>query len=331
AYPECIVVFQLMPDHYEIRLVDFPDPTLPTSFERFLFNEARHLRNQMQPGDRVITFLLIQNDCIHAQLSVFCFDSNAVSPRRATFGGIELNPILPLQYLDFFIAAILRWLTLNHVSQLIITQYPQGISAIVSESIAAALLKNGFQIALQELNYHLAVLPDTPLEKIMHRGERWKFRKSKQLGFYFRALPEMPVSTLQNFIVEARLRKGHPVTLPDGLLTQLFDLFPDAFQAFGVFDQETLIALAITIKLNKDTLYTFHLADHADYLQYSPTVTLVEGLWRYAQQLNYKIIDLGIGTAQGKRNEGLIRFKKNLGAIESPKNTYIINLTDNTV
>lgn len=292
----------------------------PLLFEPFLFNEPRHRAGQCQPGDRPLAFSLRNAEGILVRLSVFLSEGKAVSPRRATFGGLEAAEQVTTEILIDFLAKVLHSLQ-GDISFLSVTQYPEALSPVASFRIREALLATGFRLSNRDLNYHIPVSAATP-ESRFHRGERWKTRKAAKMGFVFREITSPEPEVLQQFVVRARERKGHRITLFPGLFRELFQGFPEDVLAFGVFDNERLIALAVTIRLSKDTVYTFHLADDGDYARYSPTVFLVQGLYGWCHTNGYRILDLGIATDHGEPNEGLIRFKKNLGAEESEKNTF---------
>lgn len=291
----------------------------PLLFDPFLFNEPRHLAVQRQPGDQLLTFTLHVPEGILVRLSVFITEERAVSPRRATFGGIEAAAGIAPEILIAFVQRVTD--RLKDLSTVVITQYPEALAPETSPLIREALLAAGFQLTNTDLNYHIPVT-DAPFEDGLHRGERWKARKAERMGFAFRKIERADPEILQDFVIRARERKGHRITLFPGLFAGLFQHFPEDIYAFGVFDGEHMIAVAVTIRLNSNALYTFHLADDGDYSRYSPTVFLIRGVYDWCRANGFGLLDLGIATDRGERNEGLIRFKKNLGATESEKGTF---------
>ncbi len=76
----------------------------------------------------------------------------------------------------------------------------------------------------------------------------------------------------------------------------------------------------MTVRVRDDILYTFLPASNPAYHAYSPLVLLMDGLFEYCQQQQIRLLDLGVsldGNHQPKPS--LLRFKRNLGALESPK------------
>jgi hypothetical protein len=139
-------------------------------------------------------------------------------------------------------------------------------------------------------------------------------------------MPSKPSSTHRNveavtaFLVSTRQQQGYALTLPPDRLGQLLRTFPDQFPVFVVSDGATLAALTVAVRVRADILYSFLPASSTDYHTYSPMVLLTDGLVSYCQAQHIRMLDLGVsldGDRQPKPS--LIRFKRNLGAQESPK------------
>lgn len=64
-------------------------------------------------------------------------------------------------------------------------------------------------------------------------------------------------------------------------------------------------------------------ADHAEYRSLSPIAMLCEEIVKDSRSKNIKIVDLGTASLQGELDEGLARFKRNLGAIATQKISYV--------
>jgi lipid II:glycine glycyltransferase (peptidoglycan interpeptide bridge formation enzyme) len=75
------------------------------------------------------------------------------------------------------------------------------------------------------------------------------------------------------------------------------------------------------VRTSDKTLYNFYPADSEAWLAYSPMVLLLEFVASWAKERGFEVFDLGIATDNGVRNEGLIRFKQNIGGIETLKYT----------
>ena len=106
---------------------------------------------------------------------------------------------------------------------------------------------------------------------------------------------------------------------PERLITLLHE-FPDQFAVFTVMDRDIIAALTVAIRVRHDILYNFLPASNSDYQTFSPMVMLTDGLFTYCRQQGIHLLDLGVSLdANHQPKPGLMRFKRNLGAQESPK------------
>ena len=63
-------------------------------------------------------------------------------------------------------------------------------------------------------------------------------------------------------------------------------------------------------------------ADHPEYRSLSPIALLCEEIISDARQRGIAVVDLGTASVNGFLDEGLARFKKNLGAISTLKISF---------
>lgn len=297
------------------------EPPLPTGFERFLYNEPRHLRSQSS-GEWTTFFL--ENGTTgtaDARLSVFVREGEAVSPLRATFGGIEAAPGVPAEALDFFLENVEAWARSRAVTGIRLAQWPAAYAPALAARLDAVLQNRGFHRLFTDQNQHLAVDADPP-ETRLHASARRRLRKAGQAGFRFERWETPDWAEAHKFIRAARERKDLPLSMTDAELRRLGETFPDDVAVFTVRAGGELAALGVTIRLNARVLYHFLPADAEAFLPFSPTVLLNAGLYDWARANGFGLLDLGISTRQGVPNEGLLRFKRHLGAEISEKVTY---------
>ena len=101
---------------------------------------------------------------------------------------------------------------------------------------------------------------------------------------------------------------------------------PEHYLLFGVYDESKLIAASVSVRISRQIMYNFYHADDINYRSSSPVAMLVDGVYKYCQQNNFNILDLGISSVQGLLNQGLFDFKDNLGCETSNKCTYVLNV-----
>lgn len=308
--------------HYQILI----NPTQPLAYTRqyptYFYNTPAHLAQQ--PCLEPVSFFLVhtKKQRIEAIFHLFIIGQEAQSPCQAPFGGLEFNSMLHLEVLQFFWESIEAFLATQHLTQLKIKLYPACYHPENTQLLQYLWLKNGFEITEYNLNYHIKV-DDTPLHSKMHASEKRRLRKCYAQEYQFEVWNTPDFAFAHRFVQACRARKGYPVSLSESALQKLYRQFPAHFTMFTLKDQEQVIALATGVKVNEDILYYFLPADDAAYLMDSPMVRLLEGMYAYAQQHNYQLLDLGISTEFSQANYGLINFKKNMGAETSLKFTFL--------
>ena len=291
---------------------------LPCRFERYLFNEPRHLRSQR--GERVQTFFLVnqERESIDARLSLFIREGEALSPLRATFGGIECAEDVPSTALESLLAAAEQWAMEQKLTRIRLTQWPAAYAPGLADRLHQLLTGRNYNVLFTEQNQHL-LLTEKPFEANLHESACRRLVKTERAGFTFQPWKLPDWAWVHAFIQAARQRKGHPMTLNASQLLQLSVDFPDAVHVFTVRDGEVIAALGVTVRINARILYHFYPADSADYQAFSPGILLTKGLYDWGREQGVELLDLGISSVRGVPNGGLIRFKQNLGAQVSEK------------
>ncbi|WP_170299086.1 GNAT family N-acetyltransferase [Larkinella terrae] len=305
---------------YEILHLENPLPEKFPPFCRdgFLFLQARHLLNQSCRPLHYFALVDSETGRADARFALFIRDDWAVSPCAASFGSVEFSEDLPDEELRRFVGEVITYSKKLPVQGLRIVNYPNCYLPTDSERLHAILLDTGFAVKYEELNQHLIVSIRSFTEQL-HNAERRRLRKCQQAGFTTRVWTNPDVDELFGLVRKARLRKNLPLSMNSKELANLVSNFKSDCPVFTVWNGDLLIAACLGIRVTEDILYYFLPADHEDYQNFSPSVMLVESLYSYCQFERISLLDLGISTSQAVRNEGLIQFKKRLGAVESPK------------
>lgn len=312
---------------YALFHVENPLPEQFPAFYRdgFLFLQPRHLLNQ--PCRPLHYFALINSETgfADARCAVFVRDGWAVSPCAASFGSVEFKEDVPDEEINRLIDELVTHskkllASGNHlpVRGIRLVNYPDIYLPNQAYRLQKLLLARGFTVAHEELNQHISVTSLSFTEHL-HAPERRRLRKCEKAGFTAQICEKPDVDELIAFIEKARIRKRLPITIQSKDLANLLANFSDFCPVFTVRDNNQLIAFCLGIRITSDILYYFLPADHEDYQQFSPSVMLIDSLYNYCQQQQISLLDLGISTSKSIRNEGLIRFKKQLGAVESSK------------
>ncbi len=285
------------------------------------FHDPEFLRGQ--PCGEPVVFQLRRRGSgqVAATFVLYERDGAGVSPCRAPFGGIALDPQVPFDALDGLIKAAEDMARQRGLREMRVVSYPFSYAPGASALLAAGYAANGYVVAVTDLNFHIPVT-DEPLEGRLHPSERRRLRKCQRAGLHFAEEPTPDLSHLYEFVADCRRRRGFPVTLDYASFEALFRQFPGQYRVFTVRDRGRLAALAVGVRVSPDILYYFYPADNPAYQAYSPTVLLLAGMHGYARSHGYSLLDLGIATDAGRPNPGLIRFKRNMGAEPSLKLTF---------
>lgn len=297
--------------------------TLEFDFTRFFFNEPEHLRQQ--GGEEVYTFYWknLENQLLEARFSVIILAGKGFSPLRATFGGIEFSEVLPKESLLTFIQSAFN--TLPKLESVQITFCPENyLSMNQRKAIDFCFEKLSFKHCVVDQNFEIAVTDLSFYETVNSSRHKQLLRKSLKNAFLFQQEKELDFALIHAFITRSRVRKNRKMTMTLVDLKQSFALFPDSFQIFSVIHEQKMIAVAVTVKITDEILYTFYLADDEEYLKFSPTIYLISGIYEFCQRNNFKLLDLGIATEKGILNEGLAQFKQRLGAKKSLKKSFFV-------
>ena len=298
------------------------------NFERYFFNEIEHLQHQKLETD-CYTFYWqnTDNQIIEARFSVIMRGKIAYSPLTATFGGVEFHEGILEENLLEFMNQIVENLKAQKIEKLEINSYPESYLTDYQNNILQnCFSKNHFQVKFTEHNYEIPITDKSFYETVKGSTARQLLRTYEKKGYVFQQESSPNYAFIHAFIARSRIRKNRPMTMSLEQLVEHFEKFPKNFQLFSVTHSDVIVSVGVTIKINDDILYTFYLADDEQHLKNSPTTFLLSGIYEYAKQNNYDILDFGIATDKGVLNEGLARFKQSLGAKMSEKKAYYLSL-----
>lgn len=294
----------------------------PLEFQGYLFNRDDQILNQ--GSEDKTWFYLMEDSRILGRFVLHIHDQKGFSPYRAPFGSFEFQGNIRFDSLDLFIKYIIQFSRERKLDSVDITSYPFCYDKENSSLIATALISNGFFVKTWDLNFHINF--STDFITGLHESERRRLNKSEKEGYHFEILAANLLPEMHRIIASCRQRKGFPLSMGKDEFMKLFSDFPDDYIPFGLKDKGKLIAVSVGVKVNKEILYDFLPADMEEYKSFSPIVLLKKKIFDYCKDKGYKIFDLGIATASGIPNYGLIRFKENLGGIPSLKLSYELTL-----
>ncbi|GAB4039641.1 GNAT family N-acetyltransferase [Spirosoma gilvum] len=288
----------------------------------FFFNEIAHLRQQTDGHFYLLSAVNQATQQAEVRCAFFNRPDQVVSPAAAPFGSIEFAETLPDPVLDSFLEQLLASARLLKSSVLRLVNYPDCYAPQQASRLTAKLFRHGFRQVTTNQNFYLPVGTRT-FEELIRPAERRRLRKCQRANFRFHHWTNPAISDVVNFLTETRQQQGYRLTLSPERLAELLHNFPDKFLVFSVTDGPNLAALVITVRVRQDILYYFMPSSHPDYRAFSPMVMLMDGLFTYCQRHHIRLLDLGVSLDSAHNPKpSLMRFKRNLGAQESPKQVF---------
>ncbi len=124
------------------------------------------------------------------------------------------------------------------------------------------------------------------------------------------------------FIESCRSERGMDLSLTLDQLVKTVRSCSSDFLLFAVFQDEEMVAAAITIKVNNRILYDFYYGHSKASNHLSPVVFLLDGQYSYCRQNGFQILDLGTSSLNEKTNFSLLNFKTRVGGTSSMKLTF---------
>lgn len=237
------------------------------------------------------------------------------------FGGFEFSADVTPPLLTDFLNSLTELDDLKGFNQIVVRTPPQCYNPARWTIQHNAFSLAGFVPKIVDVNFHLNL--SNSFRANLHRAEKRYLNIAKKENWVFeRVEPQQYLTQAYRLFAEAKSKKGYPMTMKLPELARMYRDFPDNYFLFGVFREGELIAASCAISVNKDILYDFYHGDKINMRHKSPVVFLLEGIFDYAKSTGKEILDLGICSVEGQRNQGLCSFKENLGGIESPKIIY---------
>jgi hypothetical protein len=290
------------------------------NFENYLFNKVMHINTQ-GTEDRVDFFLANHaKKRIEAKVHFLLKDGEACSPYKSLFGSYELNARLSTDLLSGFVDFIEDKLASRGVRCIRIVHHATAYNHLKSDKVRDALTSRGYAITWTGINHHIAV-DSSALTDRVHPMEARRLRKCAQAGLQCVQETVSSADQIHAFIGECRREQKLKPSIPLSMLKFYLERFPLDYMLFAVRNVEgTLYAATVAIRVCRRILYNFLPASPSKFRTFSPTVLLIEGLYKYCQAHSYEMLDFGVSTLpDGRHQQSLIAFKEHMGGQPSEK------------
>lgn len=286
----------------------------------------QNLKNIYTPNDN--SFLYYHTDYLRIQghehlkiiqqdNSLICFaieNAIAQSLPGSPFGGLFSPSLTQKSFLNFF-SRMEKTLKETGVKKITLTQPPFYYSGFGENGWLA---QAGYAQEIVEINQYIPM--DGRLIDKLHSMQRRKLKPKKPLTFESAGLKDIP--EIHRFIAACRQLQGLIINITVERLMALFETFPDRYQAYVVrLEGKIISALIVSIPV-QDIVYYFLPATHPDFKKLSPMVPLMTHVFDLYAGNGFSYMDLGISSIRGNPQEGLMKFKERMGALNTSRITW---------
>ncbi len=186
------------------------------------------------------------------------------------------------------------------------------------------LPKEPFTVAFEDLNQHLDL--KTGFDSQLHPMQIRKLRSAPKNNISCSVEDPSSLGEVHEFIADCRAQNGLKINISLQKLNGLFERFPDSYHIFSAFKDAERVASVVTCQVTPRVAYYYLPATKEEYKSFSPMVPLIKEIADYYRSRGISILDLGISSIQGTKQEGLYNFKERMGAALSYKPTYQLHL-----
>lgn len=245
----------------------------------------------------------------------------ATSIDKSPFGSfIRFNNALPKTFITFE-NEIINILQFNKLEQIVI-RHPSPIYSDFVDS--SDISKVGYDTLYNDINQHIVLTDDW--EGQIHLMQSRKLKSLKNDGFEFKKIPQADLKLAHQFLAICRQTQGLQINISYEKLQKLCTLLPNTYELFGVYREEKLSAVCITVNATSNIAYYYLAGTSPLFRSQSPMVLLIAGMVEYYRNKGFQYLDMGVSSFEGNSQETLRLFKERMGAVESIRPTFIKSL-----
>ncbi len=300
------------------QFLEINDDEINLGFDPWLFHEKNHALLQAPDGWKI--FVIKKKNEIVAQVRFHVADCIARTSVKSPFGTVQFAKELPPEVLFSFIQFYEAELKKIGVTTILLKNPPSLYAPFQNELLSVSLLNLDYQVIDAEVGAVLSVADS--FEDKLDTWELRKLRQAEESGLHSAQFETTSLEEVYTFILKCREERDQKLSLTFTELKSVVDIYPDRFIVVGIFENESIVAASICIRINEHILYNFYSAHPRAYDHLSPAVLLIKSLYGFCQTNNIGLLDLGTSALDGKPNFGLLDFKLRLGATPTPKYTF---------
>ena len=247
------------------------------------------------------------------------------SPGRATFGGLWPNGIFDNFDSDFlFLLYKQLFSKFESLNRVTIMFPPRIFLQNIFEPQIEALKKMAPYQIVSDTNYHVEV--ENWTIKNLSKGNRKKIRRFNEMGGVVSFSNLSNIKQCYDVLAENRRNRGVILTMEFEDFKKSLILCEKDFKLIQANLGGNVIATCLLVKITSDYWYVLYWGESIEFRNLSPVASIFYFLIEEAKSNKVIFLDLGISSVNGTLDEGLARFKSNLGAVTSEKLTLELDL-----
>lgn len=302
---------------YQKKFPKSPHPYISESFiENVKFKAGQVVR------------LIEENKKVSIGLIAGIKDGVLLSPFSAPFGGFHFtHDNVFTSEIDQFVVKLINYAYQRNIKMIKLTLPPDIYHQSFNSKMSNSLLRNGFYHEIPEIINWIDLKQFNGT--FSSRSARKNLNTSLRCKLSFHIAQEIKEKELAyQIIIENRVKFGRPIYMVFADLLHVSELWPVDFFLIKNKDQEA-VAAAIFYRGHEKIVQGVFWADTDQGRSYRAMDFLAWNLWNHYKKLNYNCIDLGRSSTYGIPNNGLIRFKEDIGCTSALRLTFKWNHKNN--
>ena len=283
-----------------------------------LFNDERYQKRNLRPGQTLFRYDHLADGRFIGTLSGTVEHSMLDCGYSAPFGGIDfVRHREPLGTVVGMLEAARERACAEGIREIRIRCRP-GYFGANETAMEFALLNSGAVVEACEVSLGIETwrhaTADGYVCSLTSFG-RNRLRHGQRAGFAFRpALDRAEWASGYQILAETKRRRGVRMTISLDYVMALRDLFGERIVMHRLMHGEELAAAALVYRVAPDWDYLAAWGDRMEYRERKAMNVMAYELACHAIKHRVSVLDLGISSVDGVPDDGLIQFKRSVGA-----------------
>ncbi len=284
-----------------------------------LFNDARYQRRNLQPGQRLFRYDHTVGGRLYGTLSGIIAGDVLDCGHSAPFGGPDFarDGVFVGTIVDLLRAAGER-ARVEGVREMLVRTAPDYFGAN-EVGVGFALFNLGARVEACEVSLGLQTWRYRALEAYkasLKSSARRALHHGLAASFEFQAATSAPEwASCYELLAETRRRRGVRLSISFDYLMTLRGIFGRHIAMHRLMHGADLAGAALVYRVRRDIDYVVAWGDDVRYRPDNVVNVIACQLVGIALAEGVGVIDLGISSVDGVPDDGLIQFKRNLGAV----------------